>query len=158
MKVNCLCAETMQGKPYYYHPVDCYVPISDTKAVLISKDDSPILKKTIVRFANSIYGLHEFDLILDECQRKIGYAVVVGDEFKVLSKGEVCDLPDKFFNIWEPISEKNRWLYAYHRSPKVDVVDGDNDYLTSIFVDSFCYYKDDYIISKNRKSYLRFRF
>lgn len=158
MKPNCLCVETLQGRPYHFHPVDCYQPISNSKAILIAKDNSPILRKSIIRYANSIHGVHEFDLVLDKNNFVLGNIIYHGGEFKILTPTkEIIPLPEDYFNIWEPYSDNIAHLYEYHTCPTIDLVDTDGKHVVSLFVSSLWYYKEETVVCKNKKTYTSFR-
>lgn len=159
MKPNCLCGETLQGRPYNFNPVDCYQPISSTKAILIAKDNSPILRKTLVRYANSVHGIHEFDLVLDENNFVLGNIIYVDGEFKIITPDKrIIELPERYFNIWEPYSDRISHLYEYHVCPTVDLIDTEGNYVTSIFVSWLCYFRDETVVCKNKKTYMSFKF
>lgn len=159
MRPNCLCGETLQGRPYRFLPTDCYQILSPELAALVAKDNSPLLKNTLVRYCNSTYGVCEFDLVLDEFGFILGRVVYKNGEFKILTPNkEIIDLPRVYFNIWEPYTERIHSLYSHHVSPTVDLIDSEGKYVASIFVSSLCYANDTSVVCKNKKAFMSFNY
>ena len=157
MKPNCLCGETLQKRPYRFLPVDCYQAISQDYAALLAKDNSPLLKNTLVRYCNSTYGVCEFDLVLDNQGAILGRVIFYEGDFKILTpESTIIDFPKFYFNIWEPYTSRLHHLYKYHVSPTVDLVDSSGKYVTSIFVSSLCYSRNDVVVCKNKRAFMSF--
>lgn len=149
MVINRLCTETLQGTPYTFMIQDCYTPISDSKAILLTKEGSPILRNTIVRRMNSKFKIYEFDTVTDRQCNIIGTVIAQDGELKLMrTTGEVEDLSLDYLYFWEPFDKEKTQIYEGYNSPMIELPNG-----VKIAQKDIRYGHDGNVVIRNARSY-----
>ena len=145
------CGETVNGRAYYFQAEDCFKPIDDNRAVLLAKDNSPILKNVPVRRCDMRRGFVEHDSVFDSNNNFLGALVIVNDEFKIcnLLTKAISDVPDDVVTYWHSFRPE---LFSYYTYPTIGIDAGDGADCT-VPLNAVLFKKGGKVITTARKGY-----
>jgi hypothetical protein len=146
------CGETLNGRPYYFQPEDCFRPIDKDRAVLIAKDESPILRNVPVRRCDIKRGFVEHDSVFDLNNQFLGALVIVNDQFMIydMYTKKLSDLPENVVTYWHRYRPE---LFCFYSYPSVEIDVGDTMKGCNIPLSAILYKKGGKVITTAKKGY-----